>query len=94
MIGGVDDVGDVSVHEHLARLEPGDDVGRHARIRAADPQVFRTLQFGQAAEVIRVVGTDAVGPQPVAADQFFGHGGCGFRTGWGDCRSGTALNRD
>jgi hypothetical protein len=43
-IGVHDDVGDVAVDEQLARQQTDDLVGRHARIRAADPQVLRCLQ--------------------------------------------------
>ena len=36
-------VGDVAVHEHFARRHADDLVGRHARIRAADPQILGVL---------------------------------------------------
>jgi hypothetical protein len=36
-------VGHVAVHEDLARLQAGDLVGRHAAVRAADPQVLARL---------------------------------------------------
>ena len=53
-VGRIDDVRDIAVHEHLAGLEAGDDVGRHAAVGAADPQVLGGLQGGQAVEVARV----------------------------------------
>ena len=36
-------VGDVAVDEYLARRHADDLVGRHARIRAADPQILGVL---------------------------------------------------
>src|SRR5262249_32759872 len=36
-------IGDVSVHEQLARLRSGNVLGRDARIRATDPQKPRLL---------------------------------------------------
>ena len=36
-VGVDDDVGDVAVHEHLTRIEPGDLVGRHPAVGTADP---------------------------------------------------------
>ncbi len=38
-----DDVGDVAVDEYFTRRQPDNLVGRHPRIRAADPQVLRRL---------------------------------------------------
>jgi hypothetical protein len=40
-------VGDIAVDEQLARRHAQQFVGRHAAVRAADPQVFRGLLRGQ-----------------------------------------------
>ena len=45
-----DDVGHVAVHEDLAGVEPGDLVGRHAAVSAADPHVLGRLLLRQAGE--------------------------------------------
>jgi hypothetical protein len=37
------EVGDVAVHEQLARIQADDLVGRHAAVAAADPQIFGAL---------------------------------------------------
>ena len=42
-VGVDDDVGDVAVDEQLAGQQADDLVGRHAAVRAADPQVLRRL---------------------------------------------------
>src|SRR5690606_4341000 len=68
-VGVHDHVGDVAVDEDLARGHVDDLVGRHARVRAADPQVFGGLLLGQAGEELRVLGADALGPGVVAEDQ-------------------------
>ena len=48
---GVDhQVGDIAVHEQLAWQQADDVVGRHPRVRAADPQVLGRLQPRQARE--------------------------------------------
>jgi hypothetical protein len=52
-------VGDVAVHEQLARLQPHDLVGGHPRVRAPDPQVLRGVDVHQPLEVPRVL-LDAV----------------------------------
>ena len=62
-------VGDVAVHEHLARRHADDLVGGHARIGAADPQVFRVLLLGQVLEELGVFPGDPVGPFAVVLQQ-------------------------
>ncbi len=63
-----DDVGDIAVDKHLARRQPENLVGRHARIGAADPQVLGRLLVGQAHEEARVFRIDAVHPLAVVAE--------------------------
>ena len=48
-----DDVGDVAMHEQLARQETDDLVRRHAAVGAADPEILRRLLLGEAREEIR-----------------------------------------
>ena len=48
-VGVHDHVGDVAVHEHLARRQAEDLVGGHARVGAADPQVLRAPAAATAA---------------------------------------------
>jgi len=69
-VGMHDHVGDIAMDEHLARRHVDDLVGRHARIRAADPQVLWILLLGQAGEEFRVFLVDAVGPGAVLFQQF------------------------
>jgi hypothetical protein len=52
-IGVHDQVADIAVHEHFARRQPGDLVGRHAAVGAADPQVLGRLLAEQLGEVGR-----------------------------------------
>ena len=51
-----DDVGDVAVHEDLARREPDDLVRRHPAVRAADPEVLGRLPLGEIGEEPGVLG--------------------------------------
>src|SRR5690606_24738249 len=76
-VGVGQDVGDVAVHEHFARIEPGDDVRGHARVGAADPQEARRLLRGEPREEGRVVGRHLGCPGAVAFEQVGGvcHGG-------------------
>src|SRR5574340_1074505 len=55
-------VGDVAMHEHFARLQAGDLVGRHAAVGTAYPQVFRGLQTGKLVEEIGILRRGARGP--------------------------------
>jgi hypothetical protein len=49
-VGVHDDVGDVAVHEHLARLQAGDLVGGHAAVGAAYPHELGRLLLREAGE--------------------------------------------
>jgi hypothetical protein len=63
-VGVHDDVGDVAVHEELAREEIDDLVGRDPAVRASDPEVLRMLLLYEALEEVRPVGADVVRPLP------------------------------
>src|SRR5690606_34290061 len=65
--------------EHLARVEARDDVGRHARVGAADPEETRRLLVGQPAEVVGIGGEHLSRPGAVAHQQF---GGLFHVLGW------------
>ncbi len=55
-IAGVDQIGDVAVDEHLARLRSRDQIGGYAAVRAADPKgVGRLARFvpGEAGGIFR-----------------------------------------
>jgi hypothetical protein len=64
-------VGDVAVDEHLARRQAGDLVGRHARVRAADPQVLGRLLVGKAGEILRIPLHLGLRPCAVAVEKMF-----------------------
>ena len=68
-IGVHDDVGDVAVDEQLARPQADDLVGRHAAVRAADPQVLRQLLRRQRPEEVGIVIGDAAGPAAVVVEK-------------------------
>lgn len=65
------DVGDAAVDEHLAQRQTDDLVGRHARIRTADSEVFRVLLIGQIRGKRRVFNVDPPDPLPVVPEQLF-----------------------
>ena len=73
-VGVHDDVGDVAVHEELAGQQADDLVGRHAAVGTADPEVARSLLFGQGLEERGVAATDAFGPLAVLTEQVFDGG--------------------
>src|SRR5690606_6771409 len=62
-------VGDVAVHEDLARRHVDDLVRGYARVRATDPQVLRLLDLRQPGEEARILGLDALGPDAVAFEE-------------------------
>src|SRR5690606_7106904 len=62
-------VGDVAVDEHLARCEPGDLVGRHAAVRAPDPEDLRGLLPRELAEEAGLVALDGLGPAAVVLEE-------------------------
>ena len=67
-VGVHDEVGDVAVHEHFARREAGDLVGRHPAVRAADPEELGRLLVREAAEEFRVGGPHVLRPGTVALE--------------------------
>jgi hypothetical protein len=68
-IGMHDDVGDVAMHEQLARQQADDLVRRHARIRAADPQVLRRLQARQLEKILGIDLLHAIRPGAVEVEE-------------------------
>ena len=76
-VGVHHDVGDVAVHEHLARFQASDLVGGHAAVGAANPHVARRLLLYQAGEEARPVAFHLCGPGTVVGKQVIksvGHG--------------------
>jgi hypothetical protein len=80
-------VGDVAVHEHVARQQPDELVGRHPAVGAADPQVLRRLLVEQAREEARAAAFHALGPADVLVEEageifvvavVVGHDGCSW----------------
>jgi hypothetical protein len=64
-----DDVRHVAMDEQLARVEVDDLVGRHAAVRAADPQVARRLLREETPEEVRLAGDHVGGPFAVAVEE-------------------------
>jgi hypothetical protein len=62
-------VGDIAMDEDLARQQADDLVGRHARIGAADPQVFRRLQVRELFEIAGIDFAHLVRPGAVEVEQ-------------------------
>ena len=72
-IGVDDEVRHVAVDEELAGQEIDDLVGRHAAVRAADPQIFRRLLLGELPEELRVAGADRPCPFAVLREEMLEH---------------------
>ena len=83
-IGVHDDVRDVAVHEHLARIGARDLVGRHAAVRAADPEVARRLLRLQPAEEAGVAARAPRRPRAVAVEEIVERHRPRLRAGLGD----------
>ncbi len=69
-VGVGDDVGHVAMHEHVARQQADELVGRHAAVGTADPQVLRRLLREQAREEARIALFHARGPTDVLGEEF------------------------
>ena len=61
-VGMDDDVGDVAVHEQLARRQVDEFVRRHAAVGAADPEVARRLLLQQPGEEARLARLGLLAP--------------------------------
>jgi len=72
-VGVHDDVGHVAVHEHFARVQPRDLVGRHAAVGTADPHVARVLLLRQASEEPGVARVGGGRPAAVVGKQAVRH---------------------
>ena len=70
-VGGDHLIGDVAVRENGARQRVDDDVGRHAAVRAANPQEFGLLIGRETLEIAGIALTDFLGPGFVLKQQFF-----------------------
>ncbi len=68
-VGVHDDVRHVAMHEHLARLQPGDLVGGHAAVGAADPHVLGRLLLHQAGEEAGAIALHPRSPAAVVGEQ-------------------------
>ena len=68
-VGVDDDVGDVAVDEHFAGQQADDFVGRHAAVRAADPQILGVLLLGERGEEARLPRFDFRGPCAVVGEE-------------------------
>jgi hypothetical protein len=77
-VGVDDDVADVAVDEYLAGREAGDLVGRHAAVRAADPEVLGRLLPQQALEVVGIALGLESRPLAVVFDQTLERHGLAF----------------
>ena len=64
---GRGEIGDVAVHEQLARIEVHDLVGGHAAVGAADPQILRRLLPLEALEEAGIGRDFAFGPGAIVA---------------------------
>ena len=62
-------VRDIPVDKHFARLKAHDLVGRHARVRAPDPQILRLLELCQFAEELGVFSLCLFRPDPVLFEE-------------------------
>ena len=93
-VGVDDDVGDVAVHEDLARQEVDDLVRRDAAVGAADPEELGRLVAGELGEERGVGGNRRLRPRAVAFEQLVetGHRGrlASGGVGQGDSASGSA----
>src|SRR5262245_3330056 len=68
------EIGDVPVHEELARTQANDLVGGNAAVGAADPQVFRRLQAFEPRKEVGIGRDHALRPGPVVCLQVIQHG--------------------
>ena len=68
-VAGHHQVGDVSVHEELARWAVDDQAGGDAAVRASDPEDAGLLERGQSAEEARIALLGPVGPCTVARQE-------------------------
>ncbi len=76
-------IGDIAMDEDLTGEQAGDLVGRNPGVGAADPEVFRVLELGQAMEEIRIFRPLALGPDAILFEQVLqlGHGKSSSETG-------------
>jgi hypothetical protein len=68
-----DNVGDVAMDEELAGEQADDLVGRHAAVRAPDPQILRRLLPGQRREELRVARPRMCRPASVVLEEIAQH---------------------
>ena len=65
----MEDIGDVAVHEDIARFEAEEGSLRAARVGAADPKDLGALALSQPWEEVRVFGVGLYSPSPVGLER-------------------------
>ena len=65
-----DHIGHIAVHEDIPRCKTHEFLGRHATIRAADPEVLWSLLNGEILKELRVFGDEIPGPFLVVVKKF------------------------
>lgn len=73
-IGRVNEIGDVAMNEHLARLQTRNHIGRHTAVGTAYPKILRLLQGCQAFKIVCFLGLSLTGPSLVPGEELFDHG--------------------
>src|SRR6266540_2031205 len=64
-----DYVGHVAMYEQLARRKAHDFVSRHPAVRAADPEVLRSLLGNELGEVVWLSCDHTVSPEPIVLEE-------------------------
>jgi hypothetical protein len=67
----IDNVGDVSMNEHLAGPQTQDLIGWHTAVRATDPKIPRRLNIHQFPEKIRLPARHVLCPSSVGFEKTF-----------------------
>lgn len=73
-IGMDDNIGDVAMHQQLARREANDLVGGHAAVSATDPEVLRGLLCGQTREELGILTSRLGSPRAIVVEELFEQG--------------------
>ena len=81
-VARVHHVGDVAMHEHLARVEVEYFVGGDPAVRATDPQIAGRLLLREAGEERRIGPGLLFRPSGVALKEMAETGHCGSHAGW------------
>jgi hypothetical protein len=70
-VAGGNDIGSIAMNKKFSRKQPDDFIGRHAAVRASNPQILRLLEMGKSLKKSGVPRRQLGNPPPIIVEVLF-----------------------